>query len=319
VTTTATGSAPAARRRHPAQVHPDRTRGTLAICGLVLVLWAAVAHASGSEWVQAIGAVVAGIAVVGYFAPWFALRQLEVLVLAAPRDAVAGEDVVLTVVANRACRVVPARPVGQEVSLPAGLHADLVVSPEYRGVLGAVDVRLASAAPLGLFWWSGSCRLEFPHALTVAPKPLVHARAARAGTAEGEDGAARLQAEHGDLRGIREYRLGDSPRRIHWRASAHTGGLMVRESELSSDLPVRLVANLADDVELAESEAGELLGAVRTWFESRRRVILETNDNGRRVVAEVRDLQDAGRRLARAGVNPWRDLALAAATLPVDP
>jgi uncharacterized protein (DUF58 family) len=48
----------------------------------------------------------------------------------------------------------------------------------------------------------------------------------------------------GDFMGVREYRRGDSPRHIHWSASAHHGALMVRELEWISITRVTLVLNL---------------------------------------------------------------------------
>jgi uncharacterized protein (DUF58 family) len=48
----------------------------------------------------------------------------------------------------------------------------------------------------------------------------------------------------GDFMGVREYRRGDSPRHIHWSASAHHGALMVRELEWTSVTRVNLVLNL---------------------------------------------------------------------------
>ena len=38
-------------------------------------------------------------------------------------------------------------------------------------------------------------------------------------------------AAQAEFHGLRPYRVGDSPRRIHWRTSAHRGELMVREFE----------------------------------------------------------------------------------------
>jgi len=48
----------------------------------------------------------------------------------------------------------------------------------------------------------------------------------------------------GDFMGVREYRQGDSPRHIHWSATAHQGVLMVRELEWQSITRVCLVLNL---------------------------------------------------------------------------
>jgi len=63
----------------------------------------------------------------------------------------------------------------------------------------------------------------------------------------------------GDLRGVRPYQHGDGRRRVHWHASAHTGDLMVRESEIRTDDPVRIVAALASDHDKADRLAEEAM------------------------------------------------------------
>jgi uncharacterized protein (DUF58 family) len=60
------------------------------------------------------------------------------------------------------------------------------------------------------------------------------------------DGHSRRQARrplsgHGDVRGLRPYRPGDSPREIHWRSSARRGQLLVREYDRSEPVALLLV------------------------------------------------------------------------------
>jgi uncharacterized protein (DUF58 family) len=44
-----------------------------------------------------------------------------------------------------------------------------------------------------------------------------------------------------DVRGVRPYRAGDSPRDVHWRTTARRGSLMVREYDSTSPLDLTLV------------------------------------------------------------------------------
>lgn len=75
----------------------------------------------------------------------------------------------------------------------------------------------------------------------------------------------------GEFAGLRAYRPGDEPRRIHWPASARTGGLKVREYAtedvrrctivLDTSPPGSPVTEAADSLELAVSVAASLVEA----------------------------------------------------------
>ena len=67
----------------------------------------------------------------------------------------------------------------------------------------------------------------------------------------------------GDFMGVREYRRGDSPRHIHWSASAHHGALMVRELEWISITRVTLVLNLNTAAQCGEGKESTLEYAVK--------------------------------------------------------
>jgi uncharacterized protein (DUF58 family) len=67
----------------------------------------------------------------------------------------------------------------------------------------------------------------------------------------------------GDFMGVREYRRGDSPRHIHWSASAHHGALMVRELEWLSITRVSLVLNLNAADNCGEGKESTLEYAVK--------------------------------------------------------
>jgi uncharacterized protein (DUF58 family) len=104
----------------------------------------------------------------------------------------------------------------------------------------------------------------------------------------------------GDLRGIRPYQHGDGRRRVHWHASAHTGDLMIRESESRQDDPIRMVVDLPRDLDAADRIAEEAMGEVVVQLAAGRRIVLETTEVTGRVVTPVADRLSAGRRLARS-------------------
>jgi hypothetical protein len=75
---------------------------------------------------------------------------------------------------------------------------------------------------------------------------------------------------------------------------------MVRESEIRTDDPVRIVAELSRDLDAADRLAEEAMGEVVAQLKAGRGIVLETTELTGRVVAPVSDRLSAGRRLARA-------------------
>jgi uncharacterized protein (DUF58 family) len=171
-----------------------------------------------------------------------------------------------------------------------------------------VRVELATAAPLGLLWWSVDRVVVLPAAIAVAPS-LSHGTVFGSECGGDEEGHGRpVLSQTGEIRGVRGYQHGDSRRRVHWRATAHTGSLMVRETEELPDTPIKIVADLPNDPDRSEQLAADAMGAISGLLASGRRVLLETIEDGQRVSAIVSDRRTAGRRLARAGLNPYSDL-----------
>jgi uncharacterized protein (DUF58 family) len=105
------------------------------------------------------------------------------------------------------------------------------VRSDSRGRYPLGPLTLRSADPLGLFELTRSFNAQ--HTLTVAPKveqlPAITLGTVWAGHGDGH--AAHAAAAGEDDVGVREYRYGDELRRIHWRATAHRGEMMVRREE----------------------------------------------------------------------------------------
>ncbi|MFQ5410970.1 MAG: DUF58 domain-containing protein, partial [Phycisphaerae bacterium] len=109
------------------------------------------------------------------------------------------------------------------LSTPVACHA--------RGRLAFSRIMLATRSPFHLFnkWLLHDHRQEviiFP----ALGRLITEIRAAsRATDATGGTGATGHIKGDEEYYGVREYRAGDNPRRIHWRRSARTGQLMIRE------------------------------------------------------------------------------------------
>jgi uncharacterized protein (DUF58 family) len=134
----------------------------------------------------------------------------------------------------------------------AGWTARRQLGPVARGPLAASGLVLESADPLGLF---RTRRDQGGGGLAVA-LPLFTTLSDRLQVREIESQLTVVRAGHGtDLYGVREYRSGDSLRRIHWKTSARRGELVVREFEP----PGLKVMALLLEGEPASSEAADQL------------------------------------------------------------
>ena len=125
-----------------------------------------------------------------------------------------------------------------------------------RGWLPMACFRLETRYPLGMFKaWAWI----FPQAkCLVYPKPALRPPPLPR-TGEGPVGIAR-KGEGEQVHGLREYRQGDSPRRIAWRASARHGDLYTREMETPRDGACEL--NWDD---LAGTETETRLSILTAW------------------------------------------------------
>ncbi|HKW69934.1 MAG TPA: DUF58 domain-containing protein [Candidatus Dormibacteraeota bacterium] len=123
---------------------------------------------------------------------------------------------------------------GQQVAFGTGLvprqgwHRLRMLRELRRGPIGATGWTVGTSDPLGFFQGSRSCddaevALVLPRFTSLSTRP--QAREAEASVAAPRAGSGN------ELFGVREYRPGDSLRRIHWRSSARHGKLVVREYE----------------------------------------------------------------------------------------
>lgn len=271
---------------------------------IALGAWAVVAHSSGSGWVQALGAAVAGLLITGMLAPAIPVLRATVECASCPADAVAGQPADVVLVTNGAHRLRPRLPGGSEVRAagsPFGRRpVTVTLHPRHRGVLHEIVVELASSAPFGLLWWGRDIVVPLPRPLHVAPRRGAEEATATAPHDHAVDGSAPIPSGLGQPRGVRPYVPGDPRRGMHWPATAHVGSLMVRETERPVEDPVILDVILPGDAATAEAVCERVKGTGTAWLARGRVVLLRTDEETGRVSAPVRDQVELGRRLARA-------------------
>ena len=251
-------------------------RHTLALLAIVAGMWyAAEAQSNGAAHLIAL--LTATMGLLSWLHARANLRGLKVRLLGArpaAQDAARGIPVEL--------RATGALPVcGLEVfvigattpvfveRVPAGAAVLVDLPPPLHHAGGALQLLVRSAYPLGLF--SAECVFETSWVRRVHPKPagdlpLPAPDTTRQGEAVAVS-SCQVQAGGGDdFAGLREWRAGDSPRHIDWRAAARGGPLMVKAwssgvqgvvvldwNALPLDEPAR-AAQLARWMEICEGE-----------------------------------------------------------------
>ncbi len=295
------------RRR---RVHPVSWLTPVVSSVVAVLAWGAVAHSSGSGWVQAVGALMAAVLAVGLLTPVVPASRARVRCTASPADGRAGQPAALTFTASGPVRITPRRPGGAPVGATGPARGprsvEVTVTPPRRGVFATVVVEVASCAPFGLLWWAKEVEVALPRPFHVAPKVgRPGAIGTEPDTSPGQ-ALARVPSGAGEPRGVRPYQPGDLRGSVHWPATSHVGSLMVRERERQTDDPVVIDLVLPPDPAEAELLAERAMAVIGAHLGRGRRVLLGTTEPEGYRLEGVLDHIDLGRRLARA-VPPRSD------------
>ncbi|MBX2862864.1 MAG: DUF58 domain-containing protein [Leptolyngbyaceae cyanobacterium MAG.088] len=111
------------------------------------------------------------------------------------------------------------------------------IPTERRGIYTWPQVRLRTAAPLGLFWCSRlhqakAKAIVYPQILPLERCLVIDTLGEETGRKQLQKSAMNASGTEGLTRALRPYRWGDPTRLIHWRTSARYGELRVRELEI---------------------------------------------------------------------------------------
>lgn len=255
-------------------------RGTVTPAGWLLVAVAVVGVAGGlalglvEGWVMATIAVALLVLSVPFLlgAHDYGIRlELERDRVVAGAEVAGGLDIV-----NRSRRValpgivdIPVGPGLVEVHVPllrggADHRERLAISASRRGVIQVGPMTVGRGDPVGILRrehaWPGVQQI-FVHPVTV-PIPSTSA-----GLVRDLEGAPTSDIVDADLsfHAIRQYVAGDSYRHVHWKSTAKTGTLMVRQYEETRHSRIAVVLDLEsasyasdDEFEMAVSAAASL-------------------------------------------------------------
>ncbi|MHB8430527.1 MAG: DUF58 domain-containing protein [Acidimicrobiales bacterium] len=292
----------------PRRLRPLSWIGPVVGGGLAILAWGGVAHSSGSGWVQAVGAILGGVLLTGLVAPALPTSRARVTCLSSPADGQAGRPIELLLEASGALRMTPRHPAGPAVHAGGPVRGPRPVAvtftPGRRGVLENVIVEAASSAPFGLLWWARDLEVALQRPLHVAPRSGVADPTGTSSDTVAGNASASTSSGGGDPHGVRPYRPGDTRRTVHWPATSHTGTLMVREKERLVEDPPLIEAELPEDPTAAERRAEQIMATVSAELAAGRSVVLATTEPTRRVVRQVGDRVELGRRLSRAIPSP---------------
>lgn len=208
---------------------------------------------TGNNLLYLLSSMLLALVVVSGILSEAVIRRLR-LAPALPEEIHAGEPALIGATVRSLKRWVPSYSITLEVHeaggsrryiylprIPAG-DARLVTWPATlprRGRHRLGGVRVTTRFPFGIFLKAGQVTLReevlvYPALVPVSPQRLREL---------GGSGAAptRRRGRGTDLHNLRDYRAGDDPRLIHWKSSAKTGALTVRELEAETTLDTRIV------------------------------------------------------------------------------
>jgi uncharacterized protein (DUF58 family) len=216
----------------------------LALLGvLAFVLWLVTRAAPQ----LVVGAAIGTVLVVDAVSARRAMKAVHIDLLANPLLTTADPFACTVRVtgARRPVVLTPATRPSVQRFLVEGPEAGMVVlAPRRRGVVHTLVVDASAVGPIGLVECARRFRVRLGTSVTIGPVPRPHPvewpvpRAVGFGLTE--------SAPVGDdlHRTVRPYLRGDSRRRVHWKASAHHGRLMVKESDGTGVALLRVVVQL---------------------------------------------------------------------------
>ncbi|MEG3959938.1 DUF58 domain-containing protein [Microcoleus sp. herbarium2] len=118
--------------------------------------------------------------------------------------------------------------------LPPNSKTEVVseITPSYRGVIRLIGLTVTRPDPFGL--WNACKTISLAQSMLILPKLYHLPRIELPGSKRYQSGGVTLASSVGDseeFRSLRDYRPGDSLRKIHWKSWAKAGKPIVKEEQ----------------------------------------------------------------------------------------
>lgn|GEM_PF-5061570 len=281
------------RRPRPKHV----IRGLVVLVGVVFGM-VTVAQLSGSGWVQNVAFTFGGLAICVLCAPYFSLQRAKIKIISVPFDTTVGNSVLISLQSNTALVVScysKRKDLYSSKEIVVGKAGLLPVTFLKRGVFNEIELSLKTASPFGIFWWEKVVRAPMGHVIYVAPKMGNTVITHEIGLKEGNLDLT-IASQSGLTKGIRDYIRGDLPINVHWRATAHSGKLMVREKERELGK-----AYLIEILPMSPNKVYEdALFSLSKLLSANSHVYLLTYESSGEIFKEIRSISQGARQLAMA-------------------
>jgi uncharacterized protein (DUF58 family) len=194
-------------------------------------------------------------------------------------------------------------PAGETIEIPV-----LLTSPQ-RGPLKINSCKLATRFPFGFFYKTKTIALELETVVFPAIRPVKLPQQ----SATGLEGEGRVQARGEELYAIREFRPGDALSSVHWKSSAKTGKLRVKEFHNPNLQSYTIYLNLTDPVtkkiiqeELLEERVSEAASMIYHLIQKGHEVSLKTEISQTPFGSSQAHLLNLMRTLAFTGIKDAR-------------
>lgn len=242
---------------------------------------------SGSGWLAILAAMLFSVFAVGFISPTWVVARTRRRMRKALSGGVAqvGEPVKLTLDVGRWMVVVAATEYGTEVCGRGVLQ--LPITPQHRGMIDSVKVRIMSATPIGVFWWVCDLTLQLDPPLLVGPEPIY------------KSATSNLAADPDPPMSIRPWRYGDNSRHILWAATARAGEPIVRADDMRL-VPQQFEVVLSGSAAQVEDQARVWGGSLRQRLAEGQLVQVSVRHGQRRVWRPISGVDDINRALAIA-------------------
>lgn len=230
------------------------TRRGYIFLGLILLV-AGAAFNTGNNMLHLVLALMLAAMIASFSISEYMIRDLKVT-RSAPETVAAGAPFRVTYTLRNEKSVIPSFAVtvsekldDREVTallayLSAGEEAVIRggVTAERRGRRRFTDAMMSTRAPFG--WFLKAKKIPLTGEIVVLPRTEPFEIDRELIATRGEERPMPRRGRGEELFGFRSYVRGDPVKDIHWKTSAHSGELVVREREAEIERRLRLVLNL---------------------------------------------------------------------------